>query len=63
MPRPPAGLCDTCLHQKLIGTTRGSEFSMCLKAREDPAFAKYPRIPVLRCPGYTPDAARRASSS
>jgi hypothetical protein len=63
VPRPPAGLCDSCLHQKLIGNTRGSTFSMCLKAREDPAFPKYPRIPVAACPGYAPTAARRASSS
>ncbi len=63
MPRPPAGLCDSCRHQKLIATTRGSTFSMCLRAREDAAFPKYPRVPVLACPGYEPDAARRASSS
>jgi hypothetical protein len=52
--RPDAGLCDTCRHQKLIGTTRGSVFSMCLKAKTDPAFPKYPRIPVAACPGYAP---------
>jgi hypothetical protein len=63
VPRPPAGLCDSCVHQKLIANTRGSTFSMCLKAREDPAFPKYPRLPVTACAGYTPDAARRASSS
>ena len=47
-----AGLCDSCRHQKLIGTTRGSVFSMCLRAKADPAFPKYPRIPVAACPGY-----------
>jgi hypothetical protein len=52
--RPDAGLCDTCRHQKLIGTTRGSVFSMCLKAKTDPAFPKDPRIPVAACPGYAP---------
>jgi hypothetical protein len=62
-PRQPAGLCDSCTHQKLIGNTRGSTFSLCLKAREDDAFPKYPRLPVVECPGYAPDAARRASSS
>jgi hypothetical protein len=25
---------------------------MCLKSREDPAFPKYPRVPVTACPGY-----------
>ena len=47
-----AGLCDSCTHQKLIRTGRGSVFSMCLRSRTDPRFPKYPRIPVERCPGY-----------
>jgi hypothetical protein len=25
---------------------------MCERAKTDPRFAKYPRIPVERCPGY-----------
>jgi hypothetical protein len=52
MPRAPAGLCDHCRHQKLIGNTRGSVFSMCLRSRTDPAYPKYPRIPVGACPGF-----------
>jgi hypothetical protein len=48
------GLCDTCAHQKLIGNTRGSTFSLCLRSRVDPAYPKYPPIPVRRCPGHTP---------
>jgi hypothetical protein len=59
VPHPPAGLCDSCRHQKLIGNTRGSVFSMCLRAKTDPAFPKYPRIPVGSCPGYE----RRVSPS
>ena len=47
-----AGLCDTCRHQRVIGTTRGSQFSMCEKSKEDRRFPKYPRIPVAACPGY-----------
>jgi hypothetical protein len=47
-----AGLCDTCQHQKLIKSGRGSVFSMCLLHRTDARFPKYPRIPVERCPGY-----------
>ena len=49
-----AGLCDACRHQKIIRTGRGSEFSMCLRHKEDPRFPKYPPIPVGRCPGYEP---------
>jgi hypothetical protein len=52
MPAPPAGLCDSCRHQKLIHTGRGSEFSMCLRSKDVPAYPKYPRIPVRACPGY-----------
>ncbi len=46
------GLCDSCLHQKLGSTSRGSRFSMCLRSRTDERFPKYPRLPVERCPGY-----------
>jgi hypothetical protein len=51
---PPAGLCDTCSHQKVIRNTRGSSFSLCLRAREDARFAKYPPLPVRHCPGHEP---------
>ena len=51
-PRPAAGLCDACRHQRLVRTGRGSEFSLCLRSRADPAYPKYPRLPVLACPGY-----------
>jgi hypothetical protein len=54
MPVTPIGLCSSCAHQKLIRSGRGSEFSMCLRHREDPAYPKYPRLPVLRCPGHEP---------
>ena len=47
-----AGLCDSCEHQKLIKSGRGSVFSMCLRHRTDDRFPKYPRLPVERCPGY-----------
>jgi len=59
-----AGLCDSCVHQKLIRTGRGSEFSMCLRSKTDSRFPKYPRIPVERCPGYEPaGTSRRFSAS
>jgi hypothetical protein len=52
MRRPPAGLCDTCVHQRLVHTTRGSEFSLCERSRTDPAYPRYPRLPVTRCAGH-----------
>jgi hypothetical protein len=50
----PTGLCDSCRHQRLVRTTRGSEFSMCERAHSDARYAKYPRLPVTRCPGHEP---------
>jgi len=49
---PPAGLCERCRHQRIIRNTRGSSFSLCERSREDKRYDKYPRLPVLRCPGF-----------
>jgi hypothetical protein len=49
-----AGLCDSCTAQQIVRTTRGSVFSLCRRSRTDPAFPKYPRLPVLSCRGYEP---------
>ena len=49
-----AGLCDRCRHQRVVGNTRGSSFSLCERSKTDPRFPKYPRIPVARCEGYEP---------
>jgi hypothetical protein len=50
------GLCDTCRHQRIVRSGRGSVFSMCLKSREDTTFPKYPRVPVTACSGYARSA-------
>lgn len=50
-----SGLCDSCRHQRLVPNTRGSVFSLCERSRRDPAFPRYPRLPVLSCPGFEPD--------
>ena len=47
-----AGLCDSCRHQRVVRNTRGSVFSMCERSKTDERFPKYPRLPVLECPGY-----------
>ena len=49
-----AGLCDRCRHQELVRSGKGSTFSLCALSREDPRFAKYPQLPVLRCSGFAP---------
>jgi hypothetical protein len=52
--RPDNGLCDSCRHQRLIRNTRGSVFSLCERSRTDPDYPRYPRVPVLTCPGFEP---------
>ena len=54
--RPHAGLCESCVHQRLISTTRGSEFSLCARSQDEPEYPRYPRLPVAACPGYEPRA-------
>jgi hypothetical protein len=51
-PRPAAGLCDHCRHQRLVPNTRGSVFSLCERSRGDGRFARYPPMPVLSCLGF-----------
>jgi hypothetical protein len=50
--RPNSGLCDSCVHQRLVPNTRGSVFSLCERSRTDPRFPRYPRVPVVSCPGH-----------
>ena len=57
------GLCDSCRHQRLVGNTRGSSFSLCERSRADPAFPKYPRMPVLECRGWERREADRTTGS
>jgi hypothetical protein len=46
------GLCLECRHGRRVVAQRGSEFWLCRRAMQEPAFARYPRLPVLHCPGY-----------
>ena len=63
MPSPPgdnyntltAGLCADCAHARLIASDRGSTFLQCQLSFTDTSFAKYPRLPVLVCSGYSPN--------
>jgi hypothetical protein len=49
-----AGLCDSCRHQRVVSTTRGSRFSLCERSRSDPNYPRYPRLPVVECAGHEP---------
>ncbi len=70
--RPPAtdgdegtgpGRCLDCRHGRRVQGAR-STFWLCQRSRTDPRFSRYPRLPVLSCPGYEaregPIAADRA---
>jgi len=50
--RARIGLCADCRHARRIESARGSEFYFCGLSATDANFAKYPRLPVLSCPGY-----------
>jgi hypothetical protein len=50
--RGRTGLCDLCRHQRIVGNTRGSTFSLCERSKFDARFPKYPRLPVLECVGF-----------
>jgi hypothetical protein len=49
-----AGICAECVHSKRIESDRGSVFWRCGLSATDSRFAKYPALPVLRCPGFVP---------
>ncbi len=46
------GLCATCMHRREVPNSRGSLFYLCQRSKSDPAYPRYPRLPVLSCPGY-----------
>jgi hypothetical protein len=52
--RATVGLCATCRHARRIESERGSEFWLCQLSAIDARFPKYPRLPILTCPGYAP---------
>jgi len=49
-----AGLCADCGHARLNQTRRGPVYLRCQLASVDEAYPRYPRLPVLSCPGYQP---------
>ncbi|HTY96231.1 MAG TPA: hypothetical protein VMB91_04275 [Solirubrobacteraceae bacterium] len=46
------GLCVTCVNRREVPNSRGSVFYLCQLSKSDPTFPRYPRLPVLSCPGY-----------
>lgn len=46
------GLCGNCRHRHWIVSGRGSRFLRCEKSFADPAYPRYPQLPVFGCPGF-----------
>lgn len=42
---------------------RQTTFVLCTRALVDPAYAKYPVLPVVTCPGFEPPAPDRPRES
>lgn len=47
------GLCETCRFHAIVTNNRGGEFHLCELSKTDPSYAKYPRLPVFNCTGYS----------
>src|SRR5689334_3451541 len=58
-----AGLCASCAHMRLITSARGSQFLLCERSRTDPAYPRYPRLPVQACAGYDGGVATETPST
>lgn len=50
--RARAGLCADCVQARRIESDRGARFYLCELSAVDPAYRKYPALPVIRCAGY-----------
>jgi hypothetical protein len=48
---------------QIVQSSRGSQFVLCRRSRENPAFPRYPPLPMRRCPGYEPPRAGAADES
>jgi hypothetical protein len=46
------GLCARCACASVREGARGSRFWRCGRADSDPAFRRYPALPVVACPGF-----------
>ena len=49
---PRVGLCFTCKYGQRVTSSRESMFWLCERSTFDPAYSKYPRLPVMQCAGH-----------
>jgi len=50
------GLCFACRYVRRVESGKGSVFFLCRRSETDPAYPRYPSLPVRRCAGYEPEA-------
>jgi hypothetical protein len=60
---PSPGLCATCRQSRMVVSGKGSTFWLCRRSDTDPAYPRYPALPVIRCSGHDPDPGRGGSAS
>lgn len=51
----PPGECGTCRQAQVVRSARGAVFYLCLRARTDARYPKYPALPRWQCAGYDPE--------
>jgi hypothetical protein len=51
---PTIGLCAGCRHVQVVRSAKNSFFVLCRLSKTDPAFDKYPVLPVFQCAGFAP---------
>jgi hypothetical protein len=49
------GLCASCRFVDVVTSSRGSTFYLCTLSATNPAFPRYPALPVRVCSGYQPE--------
>ena len=51
---PAVGLCGACANVQVVESARGPRYYLCRLSFADPAFPRYPRLPVISCAGFVP---------
>ena len=53
-----AGLCASCVNARVIESSKGARFIRCDLSFTDTRFARYPRLPITRCEGFSTEGPR-----
>ena len=46
------GLCERCVHCRVVKTARGGRFLLCRRSFRESGFPRYPALPVIKCNGF-----------